>query len=132
MRIIVQADMQCVADFIGNSFVVQRRSFASCLKQIKSYASRHRKAFRRKHFSTTIITNIIHHHYHHKNNDSIIRNRTSSLDNFDLIHSTNNSHSVRLLCILFISFIASIIKQLILHLRFTSRDYFRNSQLLVS
>jgi len=42
--------MQCVTDFIGNSFVVRRPFFASCLQQIiKSYASRHRKAFRRKH-----------------------------------------------------------------------------------
>lgn len=129
MTIIVQADMQCVADFIGNSFVVQRRLFASCLQQIKSYASRHRKAFRRKHFFGIIHH---HHHYHHHHQgiiDSTIRD--SNLIH-SIIHLNNSLHTVHLVCISFTSFITSIIKQLILYLRFASQDYFRNSPLTIS
>lgn len=132
--------MQCVADFIGNSFVVQRQLllFASCLThQIKSYALRHRKAFRRKHFS-----NIIHHHLHrhlnhNKSIDSITKWNRHSVNHFTQMHSIvdlNNAppHNVHFVFILFIAFIALIVKQLILHLRCTSQDYFRNSPLRVS
>lgn len=122
--------MQCVADFIGNSFV-ERRLFASCLQQIKSYASRHRKAFRRKHFFS-----IIHHHHHHHHEIIDSTRQDHHLDNFNLIHLIINlnhaPHTVHLICILLNSFIILIIKQLSLHLRFASRDYFQNSPLSVS
>lgn len=135
--------MQCVANFIGNSFVVQRRLFAaSCLKQIKSYASRHRKAFRRKHFFT-----FIHPHLRHPNHQNIIANNNNNthiipnhlhLANSHLIHSivqlNHAPHVIHLICISFTSFIVtSIVNQSILQLlRIARQEYFRNFLLRAS
>lgn len=112
--------MQCVADFIGNSFVVQRRLFASCLQQIKSYASRHRKAIRRKH-----IPSIIHpYHQNYKIIDFLIRCfYDHQFQGTQIIHSV--TALIYFICISFIS-INFLIKQLIFCIRFASvkQDHF--------
>lgn len=121
--------MQCVADFIGNSFVVQRRLFASCLQQIKSYASRHRKAFRRKHFLT-----IIHHQNHHHEliNSTAMNHHIENFIHHAIFNLNIALHTVHLICIFTSFIISSITKQLILYLRFASEDYFRNFPLSIS
>lgn len=125
--------MQCFADFIGNSFVIQPRFFASCLKQIKSYASRHRKAFRRKHIPSTIHRNHpLHQHQHY---DIIDANH--QFQNFNIIHSFINLNNAlaHFICILFISisFILPI-RYLIFYIRFASvkQDHFLNFPLKCS